>query len=770
MQRRYLLSWIVGIGVAMSSRAAFVQADIRSFHTSVVAPPRNPLQSSRTLKLQVSDIGIQRVTGDDLAAAGLQIEGVKHARLHIRLNGDELAAEIIDHDNDGAFDANDELRFFAPTAGDRWNRTTTYWLSQEDGNGLRMQTRTYETRDVQAIRATAMGFGEWRNNRVYESKLSGNDGDHWFAAKFDSQQTSLYTQIESMLPFAPGNLSITVRGASDKGSNTSLSLTDDSQNRDNANMQLATQTSESDWTFSFSLAAQANAQKQIIQINANEGARVDWFSWEAPVSLVFNGHGGTFRTADGLALYELSQVSDDSALYDVSDPTAPVVVQLSVGEAKSFVSHESGRYILSGQGSIFAPTAQPRRAVDLVSPMNVDVVYIAPFEFHNALQPLVALRQSQGLKVALVDSQAVFETWNFGQTSPNAIRDFLRYARSSWSAKPRAVVLVGDGSYDPRNYSGNQDASIIPPYLANIDDWVGEIACDACFAQLDGDDPLSDTTLDVMFGRLPVRNASDAQTVVSKIVDYESAASSGWRWRNAFVADNFQDENGVKDSAGNFAFLMDRAASYQPQTALTSKMYYDPFPPSAQKNSYRISDSSRARERTLNLFNEGATFIAYSGHGLHQQWASISKTKDDKTYLMNSSDIAAMTNRDRLPIVLEMACLTGAFQTPTQEGGTIDEQLLLAPNGGAVAVWASSGWGVLYIHDILLKGFFEKYWSSPGDTVRLGELTRAGYEEVQRNAGCCQNLARNYVLLGDPMMQVRKSLPTNRYFLSIVAR
>jgi hypothetical protein len=68
------------------------------------------------------------------------------------------------------------------------------------------------------------------------------------------------------------------------------------------------------------------------------------------------------------------------------------------------------------------------------------------------------------------------------------------------------------------------------------------------------------------------------------------------------------------------------------------------------------------------------------GHGSIDLWKGSLLTVDDATSLANGS---------RLPFVVGMTCLNGFFQTPYVE--TLSEALLKAANGGAVAVWTSSG-------------------------------------------------------------------------------
>ena len=70
--------------------------------------------------------------------------------------------------------------------------------------------------------------------------------------------------------------------------------------------------------------------------------------------------------------------------------------------------------------------------------------------FLDSIEPLRALRQSQGWRLAVVDVDDIFDEFNYGHKSPYAVRDFLRFATAQWALAPRFALLVGHASHDPR--------------------------------------------------------------------------------------------------------------------------------------------------------------------------------------------------------------------------------------------------------------------------------------------------------------------------------
>ena len=65
------------------------------------------------------------------------------------------------------------------------------------------------------------------------------------------------------------------------------------------------------------------------------------------------------------------------------------------------------------------------------------------------------------------------------ERSMQAIRDFVAHAwRHREGPAPRFVLLVGDGHYDPKDNLARGETVWLPPYLANVDPWMGETAAD----------------------------------------------------------------------------------------------------------------------------------------------------------------------------------------------------------------------------------------------------------------------------------------------------
>ena len=725
------------------------------------APPQNPLITQVSLKIIVSARGIQEVIGANALAAGFPTTQL--AQLQLWQNGLEIPLEIVDADANSVLSANDMLRFYAAEPGQRentndtrwrWNNADTYWLSV-GGSGLRIPAISLPA-GIGTPSAVAIERGVWRHPRQYVSQYAGLDRDRWFAKKlptsFDdsSPDLTLAAQLAPTLPLSVGVATYTVSGTTLECGQHTLILSGSTAN--------ATQTwSEAisypacdamrDWRKTFTLSS-GSVEATLAVSNANaRGLLIDEIAWELPVALTFSGTGAVFTTpASGR--YQISGLPTDTPVYDISEPASPSRIALPADGA--FVSGAAKTYLIAASGMRHIPALLIAPPLDLSAALAARVVYIAPTGFHAALAPLVAHRQSQGYSVALVNPQWLYDTWSYGNIDPRAIRSFLRAAASD--ATPlEAAILVGDGTVDPFSQGTNfqpdakpqfnlaDNVNIIPPYLADVDPFIHETACDACYAQLDGDDPKSDLRPDIALGRLPVKNATQLAALVAKLLRYETGPINlGSASRVVFIADD-------PDGAGDFAAAADAGIALQPTGITTPRLYFDP-----NGGPNREPDWSRAYTRTLDLLNEGAGIVNYVGHGSISQWASTDLSGGT---LLSLYDPDGLRNGDRLPIVLSLTCATSMFHISNTRSTSIDERWLLNPNNGAIATWGSSGNGLLHDHAALQHGFYTALWTAPRMQASLGQLTRAGIDELIARGG--RDEVFTFLLLGDPLTRAR---------------
>ncbi len=779
--------------------SAWSQSPTQTIPAALPAP--NADANREVWTIQVTSQGIQEISGAALEDAGLDLANLDPAMVHLHRQGAEVALELVGAE-DGRLDPQDSLRFYAPPPGDRWNATETYWLTVESTPGLRMAQGSTGN-DPAGARNDGLEEGAWQPRTLYDSTQPGPDGDHWFATEMrtgpDSPPVTTTVALDGVLsPLASPALFTLTGSAFTSGQHTLLVQ---GLGGSAPFSQTLTWSGTGNWSQTFTGSGDVTSLRLILQPGgAPDGIVLDSLTWQRPVRLELGGRSAFFATPAGSTLFQLTELPEHFTLYDVTDPAQPVVVARSPqsGDLLLVTDGTQRRYLLAtplrqiflplvqaagtqarlsaGPGesqaravgsslaqTLHRPSVQDHEAVDLVSPLDAQVLYIGPSQFHAGLAPLVTWRRSQGYSVAVVDVQAIYDTWSYGQVSPEAIRSFLRHAAATWSTPPVAVTLVGDGTSDPHNYLGRNNTNFVPPYLANVDPWLGETACETCFVQLDGDDPLDDPLPDMYIGRFPVKSTQELDVVVAKLLGYEqSTPTPGWQSRAIYVTDNYHAPDGTVDGAGDFPASAEASIALLPKGMEIERVYYDPYPPSYQRAAWREPDAVKAHEKTVAALDRGAGLATYIGHAHFWQWASTD-LEADPPYLLGLFDVDTLTNGSKLPILTELTCLTGMFQQPAYSGTTLDERLFLQEGGGAAAVWGPTGLGVAYGHDTMQAGFNKALWADDPVSKPLGQLTQAGYLEVFTDGLCCQENLRTYALFGDPMTVPRVLAPKMVY-------
>jgi hypothetical protein len=98
---------------------------------------------------------------------------------------------------------------------------------------------------------------------------------------------------------------------------------------------------------------------------------------------------------------------------------------------------------------------------------SADLLIITHANFRPSLEPLRLLREAQGLQVTIVDVEDAYDEFSFGVHSPQALMDFLYRARTVWGTAPQYLLLVGDGTADPRNFLGQGSLDFVPTVMVD---------------------------------------------------------------------------------------------------------------------------------------------------------------------------------------------------------------------------------------------------------------------------------------------------------------
>ena len=356
-------------------------------------------------------------------------------------------------------------------------------------------------------------------------------------------------------------------------------------------------------------------------------------------------------------------------------------------------------------------------------PDGADLIIVTVPQFRAALEPLVAARQKQGLRVAVVDVEQIYDSFSNGEPGPEAIRDFVQYARTHWPAPaPRYLLLAGDASYDPRGYLGGAELDLVPTQLVHTA-FSGWTASDVWYA-------LPDDSAGVLpalaVGRFPAQTAEQLAAMVAKTLEYESGDQTAtWRRDALVVADN--DEPGFAEAAKVFG---DQLTGYQARAITVA------------------GDGAGTRQELAQAFAQGTGLLGYFGHGSVELWA--------QEKILAVDDVAKLTNREKLPIVFTVTCLSGLFQHPIKP--SLGETLVRAKNGGAVAALVPSSAAVLPDQRVLAQGLAVALGASagPNGPKTLGDAVLAAQQSLTNAAGGVREVLLTFNLLGDPTLPLAR--------------
>ena len=301
----------------------------------------------------------------------------------------------------------------------------------------------------------------------------------------------------------------------------------------------------------------------------------------------------------------------------------------------------------------------------------------------------------------------IYDEWNGGAKAANALRSFLNWTRTGWANAPKYVLLLGDASYDPRNFLGYGDTDLLPTVYVDTADF--ETSSDESLVDFDGDD-----VGEMSIGRLPARTPAQAMAMVNRSLNYQPFNGGA-----VFVAD--------KRDGYDFEGLNQEVSGLLP--AGMSSTFIN----------RRALGDVETRRQTILAVNAGPSVVQYAGHGSIEVWTGAP--------LFNLSDALNLNNGNRLPVFVTMTCLNGYFHDLNSE--SLAEGLLKAPNGGALAVFASSSLTMPQGQAAMDRSLFANLYQGNGP-VRLGDAARSSKRQSNDTI-----VRQTWILFGDPTTRLR---------------
>jgi hypothetical protein len=377
---------------------------------------------------------------------------------------------------------------------------------------------------------------------------------------------------------------------------------------------------------------------------------------------------------------------------------------------------------------------------------QVDMVIIVPEPFFALAERLAeAHRQRQGLTVAVVQPEWIYNEFSSGTPDATAYRRFLKmfYDRATTAAeKPRYLLLYGDAYFDNRRLT-KEGAELNGKYYLlsfQVENSVNETysyGTDDYFGFLDDWEGvnLGVSNLDIGIGRFPVNTIEQAEIVLNKTLRYmENTRHSAWKNTVIFTADDTDAVFGycgfAKDADELARIVEDNCPSY-----VVMKSYMDAFRPMTVNGKRTYPD---ARQKLMRTLEEGCFLFNYTGHG-----NPTSMSAED---MMNINTIRQM-NFENLPLWITATCDFGRFDDIKRSSG---EEVMLNKKSAGIALITTTR--VVYgapNHDLNRSIIRKLFATTDGKHPTLGDVMR---ESKRDHANDSNKL--NFVLLGDPALQL----------------
>lgn len=444
--------------------------------------------------------------------------------------------------------------------------------------------------------------------------------------------------------------------------------------------------------------------------------------------------------------YTIETNADNPILWDISSPLEPKNIAFNKNGNQLVFTDRGGavsEYIL------FDPKNNTIHEIDFeekVENQNIhglpayNMIIVSHNKFIDAAETLAEFhRQTDQMKVLVVDVEKIYNEFSSGKFDPAAIRNMVKmfYERGINTETPlKYLLLMGAGSFNNHLHDGSVD-NYIPTYQSGI---IGigstlTYVSDDFFAILGNNDGALDGDLSIGVGRIPCSSLDDAKTVVEKNLHYYTPETFG-NWRNliTFAADD-EDRNEHMQYSERLIQLIDENFP----GFIFDKVYFDAFQQTKTSGGNFYPDAKKA---VLNRIEEGTLIFNYIGHA--------NETAMSHERVLEISDVLSMSNSDRLPVFVTATC---KFSPYDKEGKSIGEEILFNKTGGAIALFTTTRDVYGSQNFELSRIFYQNIFTldDNGENLRMGDLIRIAKNHV---SGYSSYNKRSFALLGNPALKM----------------
>ena len=694
-------------------------------------------------EVRVDTDGLYRMTYEDLAAAGLDLDGVRSSELALTNLGEPVSLRVGGSQN-GRFGPGGFLDFFGTAIDSLYTATNVYRLrvgDEFDSPNDSIFADGFESGDTTAW-GDSDGDGDPGGDggaaRYYMERLVVDDnldynsasptGDPWFNVQ--------------MLAFQGDPLSrdfaLEVEDLADVGVDSELSLrlwgaTDWPQAPDHHAVIEINGQQVADLTFDGLVDVPVNVTLPAGLIHEGSNTLrvtlpvdigvaydltfVDNYSLHYPRRFVARD-GGILVDTDARTFTVTNLPSDQVVAYRLDGGRLTHLTGLDVEPSGTGFAAtvpgtgERATYVVASASAIPAPAIAAAPLIDDLYSGHAEYLVVSHPDFLDGLGGLIAAKHNQGLDVRVVSSEDVIHEFGYGIFGPDALRDYISFAADNLGT--RYVLLVGADTYDYFDYLNLGSISFIPSPYVQTHQYAVFSPSDEVYANLD-----DDLAPDLMIGRFPVRSSAELEAIVEKTLAFPGPGAGS----AVFAA----GPTGLTSFAGASNDFADKL----PASWTVDKAYVGQL------------GAAGARAALLGALDEGRALVSFFGHSGPTVWTV------QEPYLFTAADAATMNNQGSPSLVTQWGCWNTYHVSPHYD--TLAHKFLLSGEQGAAAVLGAASLTEASSENKLANLFFDRLFE-PGRTI--GEALRAAKTELAQSQPHLVDVLLGWTFLGDPAMEI----------------
>ncbi|MBX3244434.1 MAG: hypothetical protein KF685_08265 [Acidobacteria bacterium] len=667
------------------------------------------------VKIGVRNEGLYRVTRAELEANGFDVEG-DSSLWQLYKRGVEQAINIAE---DGSY-----IEFYGTGIDTVESDVEMYFLVTGATAGKRFTPRIVRPATSTVYRYNYDQTFSLRERTNYTNQIRNGDAENFWGRIVSGSGTTLnFTLTGVDLSRPDATVTIKFNGFSTTAHNLTLTLNGNVLNSVSSAGQTPYSTTQQIPT---SFLVEGTNSLHMISSAATDTSFFDQIQISFERQFVAQD--------DVLNFYSLNNRSIDAKGF--SSPNIRLLDMTRMDHPAEFVGLEARD--VDGEYELHIPAARARKLYAIeadkvmtpfsivgVEPANLatpqqgaEMLIIAHSSLMDEAETWAAYRSGQGTSVKIIDVDSIFNEFNYGVSSATPLKSFLSYAYSNWTTTPKYILLVGDASFDPKNYYGVGFYNMVPTRIINT-----------IFTETGSDEFLADFNNDglaeIAIGRIPARTGSNVTIAYNKMVNWEANLIAEPLTRGTLFA--FDDPIGY-----DFEGMSHRVRNQLPNgTAAT----------------FVGRSHANAQANLVAAMNQGKFLVNFSGHGSTGTWAALNFFSNQNVNCTGGVQ-HCVNNQNNEALYTMLTCLNGFFLNYT--GNSMAEALLFLPNGGAVASWASTGLTTPDIQEIMGQRFYNQI--GQGNIVRLGDLIKDAKTQIPGG----MDVRLSWALIGDPMLKTRQ--------------